>query len=191
MCRDIATHIYRIATQEVIMMIDVPGRIARSEFRKEIDDMLSEGETYTAISNWLRNNGEVISRELISKYHRFCFNTNVRAAELYTQEESEARLTEAAKKQVNTLHLYDKLIEAGADVVPTLVDERSRIDFALKAAKQREDFLREHGDSSAEEQTQILKDIRDELIKGSLTDIIEGISNERVKKRVTEATTHT
>jgi putative cell wall-binding protein len=173
------------------MMIDVPGRIARSEFRKEIDDMLSEGETYTAISNWLRNNGEVISRELISKYHRFCFNTNVRAAELYTQEESEARLTEAAKKQVNTLHLYDKLIEAGADVVPTLVDERSRIDFALKAAKQREDFLREHGDSSAEEQTQILKDIRDELIKGSLTDIIEGISNERVKKRVTEATTHT
>jgi hypothetical protein len=173
------------------MMIDVPGPIARSEFRKEIDDMLAEGETYVAISNWLRNNGEVISRELLSKYHRFCFNPNVKAVELYTQKDSEARLTEAAKKQVNTLQLYDKLIEAGSDVRPSLVDERSRIDFALKAAKQREDFLREHGDTTAEEQTQILKEIRDELIKGSLSDIIEGLSNERVKKRINETTTHT
>jgi len=170
-------------------MINVPGPIAKSEFRKEIDDMLLDGETYVAISNWLRNNGEVISRNLLAKYHKFCFNPNDKAVELYTQADSEASLTAAAKKQVNTLHLYDKLIEAGADVTPTLVDERSRIDFALKAAKQREDFLREHGDSSAEEQTQLLRDIRDELIKGSLNDIIEGISNERVKKRITKATT--
>jgi hypothetical protein len=172
-------------------MINVPGRIARSEYRKEIDEMLSNGDTYVAISNWLKNNGEVISRELISKYHRFCFNPNVKAAELYTQADSEAKLTEAAKKQVNTLHLYDKLIEAGADVSPNLVDERSRIDFALKAAKQREDFLREHGDQEAEQQTQLLKEIRDELIKGSLEDLIQGLSNDRVKKRINEATDST
>jgi len=171
-------------------MIDVPKPIAHSQFRKEIDDMLSEGETYTGISNWLRNNGEVISRNVIAKYHKFCFNCEDMAVQMYTEEQSKQRLTQAAKKQVNTLHLYDKLIESGAEVTPDLIDERSRIDFALKAAKQREDFLKEHGDTGLEEQTQILREIRDELIKGSLTDIIEGLSNERVKKRITEATTN-
>ena len=172
-------------------MIDVPGPIARSEFRAEIDDMLAEGETYVAISNWLRNNGEVISRNLLAKYHKFCFNINAVAADLYTQEDSERKLKESAVKMKTTIDLYDKFIALGNDVVGSALDDRTKADISLKAAKQREDFLREHGDSSAEEQTQILREIRDELLKGSLTDIIEGISNDRVKKRITEATTHT
>jgi hypothetical protein len=172
-------------------MIEVPRPIRQSNFREEIDNMLDAGDSYTAISNWLRNNGEVISRNVIAKYHKFCYNSAELAVEMYKEEASQMRLQDNAKKQVNTLHLYDKLIEAGADVSPSLVDERSRIDFALKAAKQREDFLKEHGDQEAELQTQLLKEIRDELIKGSLEQLIEGMSDERTKKRISQATDST
>lgn len=172
-------------------MIEVPKPIRQSQYREEIDNMLDDGDSYTAISNWLRNNGEVISRNVIAKYHKFCYNSADLAVEIYKEEVSQQRLQDNAKKQVNTLHLYDKLIEAGAEVSPNLVDEKSRIDFALKAAKQREDFLREHGDQEAELQSQLLKEIRDELIKGSLEDLIRGMSDERTKKRITQATDST
>ena len=172
-------------------MIEVPKPIRQSKYREEIDNMLDGGDSYTAISKWLRNNGEVISRNVIAKYHKFCYNSADLAVEMYKEEASKMRLEENAKKQVNTLHLYDKLIEAGAEVSPNLVDEKSRIDFALKAAKQREDFLREHGDQEAELQTQLLKEIRDELIKGSLEDLIRGMSDERTKKRISQATDST
>jgi hypothetical protein len=169
-------------------MIEVPKPIRQSEYRKEIDEMLMAGDSYTAVSNWLRNHGEVITRNVISKYHRFCFNVNDTAAALYTEEQSKQRLEDAAKTQVSTLLLYDKLIEAGAKIDPTLIDQRAALDLSLKAAKQREDFLREHGDQEAEQQTQLLKEIRDELIKGSLEDLIKGLSDERTKKRIQDAT---
>ena len=172
-------------------MIDVPGPIAKSEFREEIDDMLSKGEPYTAISNWLRNNGEVISRNLLAKYHKFCFNINDAAAKVYTQADSERKLREEAVKTASTIDLYDKYISMGNEVDPSMLDERTKADMALKAAKQREDFLKEHGDQEAEQQTQLLKEIRDELIKGSLEDLIKGLSDERTKKRINEATDST
>lgn len=169
-------------------MIDVPGPIARSEYRKEIDDMLANGDTYVAISNWLRNNGEVISRNLLAKYHKFCFNINDKAAMIYNQAASEARLEEEAVKAAITLQLCDKYLEMGMEVNPYNLDDKSKAEIALKAAKQREDFLKEHGDRDAEIQTQLLKEIRDELIKGSLEDLIRGMSDERTKKRISQAT---
>ena len=73
-------------------MMDVPRSIMASKYRKEIDQMLKDGDSYTAISNWLRNEGEPIGRNTISKYHKFCFNINDAAAEIYTQQHSEAVL---------------------------------------------------------------------------------------------------
>ena len=53
------------------------------------------------------------------------------------------------------------------------------------------DQFREHGDNSGEEVVQLLKEIRNELLKEDLSKIIEGISDERTKKRINEATAST
>lgn len=184
-----ALHYHNNAGGDNVM--DVPKSIIASKYRKEIDQMLSDGDNYTAISNWLRNNGEHISRNTISKYHKFCFNINDAAAEIYTQQHSEQKLLSEAEKVVSTLKLYDKFIEAGQNVNPDLIDPKFAADLALKSAKQKEDFLKEHGDKEAELQSQLLREIRDELIKQDLTELIKGISDERVKQRIAQATDST
>lgn len=170
------------------LMIDVPPKILRSKYRKEIDEMLTAGDSYTSISTWLLNHDEQISRNIISKYHKFCFNINEMAAQVYTERHSQDKLRDEAEKVVSSLELYDKFIQAGANINPSMINDDKMADLALKASKQREDFLREHGDQEAEAQTQLLKEIRDELIKGSLEELIRGMSDERTKKRISQAT---
>jgi hypothetical protein len=172
-------------------MIDIPGPIAKSEFRKEIDDMLGNGDTYVAISNWLKNNGENISRDTISKYARFCFNVNAAVVQKYTQEDSDARLEQLAEEGALTLKLYDKFIKAAYEIDPSLLDPKTIVEIGTKHAKQREDFLAEHGDREAELQSQLLREIRDELVKQDLTEMMKGISDERTKQRLSKATDST
>ena len=93
-----------------------------------------------------------------------------------------------ASKMVSTLELYDKFIAAGAKVNPELISDDKMADLALKSSKQKEDFLKEHGDQEAELQSQLLKEIRDELRMADLTQLIQGLSDERTKKRITQAT---
>jgi len=121
-------------------MIEVPKPIRNSEYREDIDKMLAAGEPYTAISNWLRNNGEVVSRNVLAKYHKFCFNINEEAAKVYTQADSEAKLKAEAVKGASTLSLYDKFIAAAIDVNPSMLDDKTKVELAVKMAKQREDL---------------------------------------------------
>ena len=164
----------------------VPKPIMESQFREDIDNMLENGCTYTEISNWLGNHGENISRQVISKYHKFGFNINVKAVEKYVEEDRKSieRLDKAAAKQSDTLRLYDKLISAAIDVDPNLLDERTKIDMAIKAAKQREDFMREHGDSALEEMTKEIEDLRAQIKDMNLLEVIRGMSDDRTKKRL-------
>ena len=165
-------------------MIDILVPIAKSEFRKEIDDMLANGDTYVAISNWLKNNGETISRATISKYAQFCFNINAAVVQKYTQEDSDARLEELAEEGALTLRLYDKFIAFGNDVDPNALDDRTKADMAIKAAKQREDFMREHGDSAMEEMAATIEELRAEIREMNLLEVIRGMSDDRTRKRI-------
>ena len=169
----------------------VPKPIMESNFREDIDNMLENGCTYTEISNWLSNHGETISRQVISKYHKFGYNINQAAAEVYASKaalaedkRSKDRLAKAADEQSNTLRLYDKLIAAAIDVDPSLLDERTRVDMAIKAAKQREDFMREHGDSAVEEMTKEIEDLRAQIKDMNLLEVIRGMSDDRTRKRI-------
>lgn len=175
----------------------VPKPIMESSFREDIDNMLENGCTYTEISNWLSNHGETISRQVISKYHKFGYNINHAAVEVYASkaaleedERSKERLGKAANQQSATLQLYDKLIAAAIDVNPDLLDDRTKIDMAIKAAKQREDFMREHGDSAIEEMTKEIEDLRSQIREMNLLDVIRGMSDDRTKKRL-KASDHT
>jgi hypothetical protein len=167
----------------------VPVPIKKSNFREDIDNMLENGATYTQISNWLENHGETISRQVISKYHKFGYNINAKAAEIYAEEiakdeDSVKRLTKAAAKQSDTLKLYDKFIAFGNDVDPSALDDRTKADMAIKAAKQREDFMREHGDNAMEEMAATIEELRAEIREMNLIDVIRGLSDERTKKRL-------
>jgi uncharacterized protein YaaN involved in tellurite resistance len=175
----------------------VPKPIMESDFREDIDNMLENGCTYTEISNWLSNHGETISRQVISKYHKFGYNINQAAAEVYASkaalaedERSKERLSKAANQQSATLQLYDKLIAAAIDVNPDLLDDRTKIDMAIKAAKQREDFMREHGDSALEEMTKEIEDLRAQIKDMNLLEVILGMSDDRTSKRI-KASDHT
>ena len=167
----------------------VPKPIMKSNFREEIDNMLENGATYTQISNWLSNHGETISRQVISKYHKFGYNINAKAAEIYAEElsndeDSSERLAKAAKKQSDTLRLYDKFIAFGNDVDPNALDDRTKADMAIKAAKQREDFMREHGDSAMEEMAATIEELRAEIREMNLLEVIRGMSDDRTRKRI-------
>ena len=185
-----ATHnMLRKTVKEVTHMERiVPKPVMESKFREQIDNMLENGNTYTQISNWLSNNGETISRQIISRYHKFGYNINVKAAAKYaeSQDASDKRLEVAAMKQSDTLRLYDKIIAAAIDVNPDLLDDRSKMDMAIKAAKQREDFMREHGDSALEEMAATIEELRAEIRDMNLLDLVRGISDDRVKKRIKE-----
>jgi uncharacterized protein YaaN involved in tellurite resistance len=168
-----------------------------SKYREKIDNMLENGDTYSSISNWLSNNGETISRQVISKYHKFGYNINMATAEVYASqaaleedERSKERLTKAAVEQSATLQLYDKLIASAIDVNTDLLDERTKVDMAIKAAKQREDFMREHGDSAMEEMAATIEELRAEIRDMNLLDVIRGISDDRTSKRI-KASDHT
>ena len=164
----------------------VPKPVMESNFREQIDNMLENGATYTQISNWLSNHGETISRQVISKYHKFGFNINAKAAEMYAEEtrKSDERLTAAAKNQSATLQLYDKIIAAANDVDTSVIDDKTKIDMAIKAAKQREDFMREHGDSAIEEMAATIDELRAEIRDMNLLDLVRGISDDRTSKRI-------
>lgn len=167
-------------------MIEVPLPILKSAFRKEIDEMLSNGDSYSAISRWLDNQGEKVTRQTISQYHKFCFNINKAAAEVYqeAQAESDERLHKAAVEQSNTLKLYDKFISAAAEIDPSRLDERTVVEIAVKMAKQREDFMREHGDSAVEEMTKEIEDLRSQIKEMNLLEVIRGMSDDRTRKRI-------
>lgn len=171
----------------------VPKPIMESKHREQIDNMLENGCTYTEISNWLSNNGETISRQVISKYHKFGFNINMATAEIYASkaalaedERSKDRLVKAANEQSATLQLYDKFIAMGNDINIAALDDRVKADMAIKAAKQREDFMREHGDSAMEEMAATIDELRAEIRDMNLLDLVRGISDDRTSKRIKE-----
>lgn len=163
-------------------LVKVPKSIERSLYRKELDDMLAEGEmSYSKIEAWFREHGEAVSRQAVSKYHKFCFNVNAKAVELYEEEKnsSEDRLIEAAKKEVNALKLYDKIISEAMNVATGAVDPARLIDLALKASKQRQEHIEAVGDLHEEERIQILKDIRELLLNRELRKAIAGVKSRR------------
>ena len=160
-------------------LVKVPRTIENSKYRKEIDDMLSEGKSINHINKWLREHGEGISRQSLTTYHKFCFNINAKAEELYTQEQSEEKLVEAARKEVNALKLYDKIISEAMNVNTGAVDPVRLLDLALKAGKQRQEHIDAVGDQYEEERIQVLKDIREFILSAEVRKELRGLKTRR------------
>ncbi len=162
--------------------MDIPPKIKENPYKEQIDSMLLAGRMIKDVVVFLEEMGFPVSRNLLGKYKRNCLDVNAAAVDVYVEKRT---LEEEVDKQVSTLEFYDKLIAAGTSVNTNMMNEDKIADIALKAAKQKEDFLREHGDKEGEMQTQLLKEIRDELLQMNLLDVIRGISNDRTAKRRT------
>ena len=73
---------------------------------------------------------------------------------------------------------------AALEVNPELLDEKTRVEVGVKLAKQREDFMREHGDSAIEEMTKEIEDLRAQIRDMNLLEVIRGMSDDRTNKRL-------
>lgn len=124
-----------------------PNAVKSSRFRKQIDDMLANGETYTNIHKWLKKEGDNISRQTISNYYKNDFNIHDTAVEIYNDENSKENLNKAARKEVDVLEYYDKLIEKGQNTSFVDVSDKEKHELALKAGKQKTDYLKDEPDS--------------------------------------------
>lgn len=119
-----------------------PNAIKSSKYRKQIDDMLAQGETYTNIHKWLKKKSVSISRQTISNYHKNDFNIHDTAVEIYNDKHSKNALNDAAEKEVDVLEYYDKLIEKGQNTNFVEMSDKEKHELALKAAKQKSDYLK-------------------------------------------------
>lgn len=159
--------------------MDVPLVIKKNPYREEIDDMLIAGKSYSEIERWLDEKGAKVGRNTISKYHKFCFNVNEEAVEIYNERKSKEKLQNEAEKGADVLDFYDKVISKALQCDLDKVDPARRTDLGLRAAKQREEFLKEHGDKLEEERIQVLKDIRQILLDNDIRTALSGIKSRR------------
>lgn len=155
--------------------MDVPIVIRKNPFRQEIDEKLIAGESYSAIERWLDEKGAKVGRNTLAKYHKFCFNVNEEAIEVYNERKSKEKLNEEAEKGADVLEFYDKVIAKALEGDLNKIDPARRTDLGLRAAKQREEFMKDHGDMLEEERIQVLKDIRDMLISGEVKELVNSL----------------
>lgn len=165
-------------------MASIPNVILKNTFKDDIDDMLLNGVSLRQVEQFLKERGEPISRQTLGKYKKEHLDVNSKAVDLYL-ERNQSKLEEEVEKQVSTLEFYDKLIAAGTSVNPLMMDDSKVVDAALKAAKDKEAFLSNHGDKEAELQSQLMKDILDELRAQGMDAILRDLSDKRTEKRRT------
>lgn len=167
----------------------VPLTIIKSNYRKDIDQMLLDGIPYSRIAKWLKDRGEGISRNTISKYHKGCFDVEGKAVSIYLEKEkkeiiekqevSNEMFEQAVEKQISVIELYDKLIQAGINTNIDLLDPKGKIDASLKAAKQKQELLDRSGEDYDQEKTELLRAIRDLLVNPGVRRSLAGIKSKR------------
>ena len=96
------------------------GAVESSPFRKEIEDMITEGKEDKYISKWLKDNEAYISRQTIGTYRRERYNIPEEASKEYNDKKSKERKKKAVKKQLTDLEKIDQFIE---NVDPTIIQE--------------------------------------------------------------------
>lgn len=87
-----------------------PGAVENSPYRKEIEEMLTEGKPDTDIAHFLKEKGHPISRQTINTYKNTKFNIPVEVRKEYNKRQSKKRLNKAKDKQVNDLEWIDKFL---------------------------------------------------------------------------------
>lgn|GEM_PF-5962863 len=90
--------------------------IELSPNRREIEEMILEGKSDRAISDWLISVGEKISYGTIYNYRKNKFNIKEEAVRTYNEKKSKERKEKAVNKVVSDLDALDDIIKEGKDL---------------------------------------------------------------------------
>jgi len=82
-----------------------------SPHRKEIEEMILEGKSDRAISDWLSTVEESISYGAIYNYRRTKFNITKEATLQYNEKESKQRKKKAVAKKIGEIEFLDDIID--------------------------------------------------------------------------------
>ncbi len=134
----------------------VRSAVEKSPHRAEIEKMIIKGESSRSISVWLKElpedrGPENISHVSINNYKKK-YDPVKKAKTKYRkeqrkakkkEEESQNRLEKAADKVLDNIHFYDQLIENASSLDLDDLNNDKAIEFGLRAAKQKQDLIKD------------------------------------------------
>lgn len=137
-----------------------PSAVELSPHRREIEEMILEGKSDRAISDWLISVGEKISYGAIFNYRKNRFNIKEEAVKTYNEKKSKERKQKAVGKVVSDLDALDEIIEEGRklklDIQNVIPDEDTGVtdldiekvkiqgkNLVIRAAKVKHDITKD------------------------------------------------
>lgn len=123
------------------MAKEVPPSIKNSPLRNDIDLLLMDGKSYSFISKWLKEKGENISRQTISRYHKDFMNVDKEASIQYQELQAQEILREGVQVRMSDIEILDRIIQKMGEVNLDLVSEDKLVDLGLKALKSKKEIL--------------------------------------------------
>lgn len=123
--------------------------VEKSPHRKQIEEMIINGESGRTISDWLKQKGESISYVAINKY-KTKFNPNKKAREKYHEKKSKERLDKATNEILSDLDFLDKVKDVASKVKVTVDDNTSPLDIVkvgIQAVRTKNEILKAGEDS--------------------------------------------
>lgn len=128
--------------------------IERSPNRKQIENMILEGETDRFIADWTKKKSNPIGKTAINDYRKK-YNPKKKAKIKYHEKKSKERLDNAADKIVSDLEFCDNLVQI-ANEVGLEVDNDNKITkldvnkLALQAIKTKNEIIKQGSDDDKE-----------------------------------------
>jgi coproporphyrinogen III oxidase-like Fe-S oxidoreductase len=126
--------------------------VERSPNRKQIENMILEGETDRAISEWTKTKDNPIGKTAINSYRKK-YNDKKKATIKYQEKKSQERLDNATDKIVSDLEYCDSLVQIASKAGLEVDENISKLDvnkLALVAIKTKNEIIKQGSDDDKE-----------------------------------------
>lgn len=124
-----------------MMAKKVPPSIKDSPYYNDINMLLMDGQSYSFISKWLKDMGENISRQTISRYHKEHYNVDKEVSIQYQEIQAQEILREGVQARMSDLDILDRIIQKMGQVNLSNIPPDKLVDLGLKALKNKKEIL--------------------------------------------------
>lgn len=128
--------------------------VERSQYRKEIENLILEAKSSRYISDWLKEQKEPenISHNAINNYKKNKFNVKAEAVTKYREKQSKKRLDKAVHKTVSSIEYLDTIIETANKTGLSVNEEQgvTALDIhklGVQAVKAKHDITKDEPDN--------------------------------------------
>lgn len=123
------------------MAKEIPPSIKNSPYYNDINMLLMDGQSYSFISKWLKEKGENISRQTISRYHKDHYNVDKEASIQYQEIMAQEILREGVRQRMSDIDILDRIIQKMGEVNLMNIPPDKLVDLGLKALKHKKEIL--------------------------------------------------